>query len=214
MLDGLSVLAPVQCAGCGTPDRAVCPACSAHLGANPSQTATPAGLPVVSGLNYAGVARRVILALKEQGRTDAAAALADPFAGAVLAAVGTHAAGTVELVTPPSSRVARRRRGFDPVTVLLAAARLPPPSRVLRRTRRGEAQKALDRDHRASNAGGSLRATRPLTGRTFVLVDDVLTTGSTLDEAARAITEAGGVVVCGAVLAFTRLRSRSGGSRS
>jgi predicted amidophosphoribosyltransferase len=102
----------------------------------------------------------------------------------------------------PTSPAAYRRRGFDPVVLLLRRAGLHPV-RVLRHTRSTGRQKSLGVAERAANLHGALAARRPLTGRTFVLIDDVLTTGATLDEAARAIRAAGGTVELGVCLAFT-----------
>lgn len=206
-LDALAVLSPVQCAGCGAPDRGLCRACRASLAPHPHRLNTRGGLLVVSALEYDGVARRVILALKEQGRTDAAAALATALAAAIVAAAAAGVTGEVELVVPPPSRAGRRRRGFDPVRALLAHAGLPHPSPVLRRVRSTAAQKTLDREHRAANTVGALSARGSLKGRAFLVVDDVLTTGATLDETVRAISVAGGSVLVGAVVAFTPLRS-------
>jgi predicted amidophosphoribosyltransferase len=70
-------------------------------------------------------------------------------------------------------------------------------------------QKGLGRGARAKRVRGSMRA-RPLLlapdirGRPCILVDDVLTTGATLAEAARAVHQAGGVVMGAVVLAATR----------
>jgi predicted amidophosphoribosyltransferase len=51
-----------------------------------------------------------------------------------------------------------------------------------------------------------MAARRPLAGRRVLLVDDVVTTGATLAEAARAVRAAGGSVVGAATLASTPLR--------
>jgi predicted amidophosphoribosyltransferase len=67
-------------------------------------------------------------------------------------------------------------------------------------------QKSLAAGERAANREGYLRATRPLNGRRFVVVDDVQTTGATLAEAARAVRAAGGEVVAVATLAYTPRR--------
>jgi predicted amidophosphoribosyltransferase len=64
-------------------------------------------------------------------------------------------------------------------------------------------QKTLGSADRTSNVRDSMIAKRTLEGRRFVLVDDVLTTGATFAEAARALRAAGGEVVGGAALAFT-----------
>ena len=75
--------------------------------------------------------------------------------------------------------------------------------RVLVHTRQPERQKTLDRQARSANLVGSLRASHSLSARRFVIVDDVMTTGATLEEAARAIRSAGGEVVGAATLAHT-----------
>jgi predicted amidophosphoribosyltransferase len=80
---------------------------------------------------------------------------------------------------------------------------------VLAPARRSAEQKALSIRARAANREGSLRAVRRLDGRRFLLVDDVLTTGATLGEAARALRAAGGSVVGAATLAYTPRRSRT-----
>lgn len=205
ILDAWAVLFPVECAGCGSPDRGVCADCTAALIPMPVLRSTAGGLAVWSALEYAGVVRRILLALKEQERTDVAAQLAPPLAAAVATAAARASAGArspVELTTVPTSRAARRRRGYDPVALLARRAGLHTV-RVLRHTRTTASQKTLGVGDRAANLVGALAATGPLAGRSFLIIDDVLTTGATLDEAARAIRGAGGAVLGAATLAFT-----------
>ncbi|MEO7122477.1 MAG: hypothetical protein ABI400_05065, partial [Lacisediminihabitans sp.] len=126
LLDALAVLAPVDCAGCGAVDRALCSACRRHLTPHVLTRRLADGTLVFTGLDYEGVARRSILAFKRHGRTDVARALAVPLAAAVQSALETTSHGAVELVTVPSTRPAFRRRGYDPVALLLRKAALPP----------------------------------------------------------------------------------------
>jgi predicted amidophosphoribosyltransferase len=289
LLDALAVISPINCAGCGSPDRALCAVCRAAL--SPSVVARPlGGFTVYTALEYVGVVRASILALKENGRTDIARALAVPLRAALATAfdlatgMATEAANdpaprwapgaandpaphwatgaanvpvsdssartalgqagaldprsaprpgpVIELVSVPPSRAAWRRRGYDPVTLLCRSTRFSSAGfgsagigragfssarfgsagvpgiryshvKVLAPTRRTRSQKTLDETDRATNLAGSLRATRDLTGRCFVIVDDVLTTGATLVETHRAISAGGGQVICGVALAFT-----------
>jgi predicted amidophosphoribosyltransferase len=206
VLDALALLLPVECAGCGADDRGLCAICVSELQPSPTPRVTAGGLWVVTALRYEGRVRRVILALKEQHRTDLAVALSRPLAVAVRqsrASAHAQRPGTgLEIAVVPTSRSSYRRRGYDPVSVILRHTGYRPAA-VLRTSRRTASQKSLDSAARASNVHGAMVARRPLTGRIFVLVDDVLTTGATLDEAVRAIRAAGGEVAAAATIAFT-----------
>lgn len=200
-LDALAVVAPTECSGCGRPDRALCGRCRAALRPAVSRVDVPGVGAVWHALDYEGVARRVLLAFKDGGRTDAARALAVPLAAAIERALSRD---DVELVAVPSGRAAFRRRGYRPVELVLARARLRVAP-ALRNRRAVADQAGLDARARRENRTGSLRGRGRLDGRAFLVVDDILTTGSTLREAARALREAGGTVVGGAVVARTRL---------
>ncbi len=201
LLDALAVAFPVECAGCGSPDRALCVECRASLGGAAHRQRLADGTPVASALRYEGVARTVILDFKERGRTD----LARPLSRALRLAVESAAAGSpapVEVCPIPSTRSARRRRGYRPVEVLLRGCRFRA-AHVLALAAVTTQQKSLGRTGREENLHGSLRARFPLHGRRFIIVDDIMTTGATVSEAARAIRAHGGEVVAIATLAFT-----------
>ena len=197
--DARALLFPVECAGCALPDRALCDACLLTL----RPVVTPRsmeGFTAYTALRYESEVRRVILALKEEGRTDVARQLAIPFGAAV--AVATSANPGATLVRIPRGRNSYRSRGYDPLHLLLRKSRSgsAPGLAASRGTR---AQKSLGIDERRGNIAGSLVARWSFEGREVVLVDDVITTGATLAEAARAVSEAGGRVVGAASLAFT-----------
>jgi ComF family protein len=205
-LDALALLLPVECAGCGLPDRAVCAGCRAALRPEPSSRRLPDGTLVFSGLDYDGVVRAVILAFKEQGRADLARVLAPALAAAVTEAGGALDLGLdladAEVVAVPGSRRARRRRGFDPVSALVSRSGLDR-ARVFAPARQHTSQKTLSIDERARNLDGVFAVTAPVAGRRFLLVDDVVTTGATLAAAAAALRSAGAEVVAAAVVAST-----------
>lgn len=205
VLDAAAVLMPVQCAGCGAADRAVCDECRTALMPLP-HTVRRGGLEVVAGLEYAGIARRVIAAYKDGGRTDAARALV-PALGAALAGALTiaRARAAVELLVIPPTASSARARGYRPVDRVVALAGFRP-ARVLKHVGARLDQSGLDRDQRHVNLVGTLAVRRPLDGRNFVIIDDILTTGSTVAEAVRAVKTAGGEVIAGAVIAETPLR--------
>jgi ComF family protein len=212
LLDAWALVLPVDCAGCGARDRSLCAGCSEALAPRPDERRLVDGTPVVSALDYDGVVRRAILAFKEQGRTDVARRLAVPLAAAMAEAKAAAGVG-VEILPVPTSPAAYRRRGYDPVALLVRRAGLRPV-RELATTRRAAQQKKLAAVERSGNREGYLRAVRALDGRQFLLVDDVLTTGSTLVEASRAVRAGGGQVVAAATLAYTHKRVQHPGVHS
>ncbi|MFF2370101.1 ComF family protein [Agromyces sp. NPDC058110] len=252
--DAIATLLPVDCAGCGAPDRTVCPSCRAGVAGRRPALVARGDLRVHAGLEYAGAAAALIGAFKDGGRPDVARVLAPALASAVEAALaaanaeaeapaaaaaavrwadadadavavaragrrrsarsGRRVPPGVLIATIPSTAAARRARGYSPVPALLAACGLRATP-VLRLARDRDDQAGLGAEARAANARGGLVAPRRLDGRRYLLVDDVLTTGSTLREARRALVAAGASVVAVAVLAETPLRHsrRSGSSR-
>ena len=209
LADLLDLVLPRDCAGCGAPGRTLCRRCAAALTGPPlvhRPTPSPPGLPpVVAAATYDGVVRSLLLAHKERGRL----ALAGPLGAALAGAAAAHGGGVL-LVPVPSSPASVRARGHDHARRLAAVAgrRLGLRSAaVLAQARAVDDQAGLDTAARAANLAGALRARRRLDGLDVVVVDDVVTTGATLAEAARALGDAGACVRGAAVVASTVLRA-------
>lgn len=209
LLDALAVILPVTCAGCGHPDRSLCSPCRAELRRTSMHRGPAVNGTVVAALGYEGVVRRSILAFKEEGRTDVARALAEPLAFALDAALAgvPHAGSGIRLGLVPQGTASSAVRGYDPVRMLVRLATGRRPERMLRRRGRAvAAQKTLGVEERRRNLAGAFLVPRPLHGARVLLVDDVVTSGASLDEAARAVRAAGGSVVGAAVIAATPRR--------
>lgn len=80
---------------------------------------------------------------------------------------------------------------------------LPICQELLARTRPTPQQKLLDEKQRRRNLKGAFRAAPECKGRSIVLIDDVVTTGSTLSECARTLKKAGAYRVYAACVACT-----------
>jgi predicted amidophosphoribosyltransferase len=181
-------------------------------------------LPAFAAAAYDGVVRSALLEYKERGRLCLRRELGSRLAISVLAAaasmgsVGANASsGTALLLVPvPSAAPTRKARGHDPVAAMaqIAAAQLRAGDldvrrcRVLRQLRGVADQSGLDVGARHTNLAGALVVSRPrlVQGRRVIIVDDIVTTGATALEAARALTAAGAIVGAVACVAATQRR--------
>ncbi|MCK0111397.1 ComF family protein [Ornithinimicrobium sp. F0845] len=213
---------PTRCGGCDRQGMPWCADCGRALAGAPAPhrwmpTPAPPGLPVVwTALAYQGAVRAGLVNWKDNGRRDLARVLAPPLTEALLAALLACPDGRpVVLVPTPSARSNVRRRGDRPLQSLIrrALAALPPADRprvvpALRLARRVADQAGLDSQDRARNLAGAMtvapRFVQQVRGGCCVVVDDVITTGATLTEAARALSAAGATGVLAATVAATQ----------
>lgn len=213
--DAWAVLMPVECAGCQSYDRALCAECARSLIAAPTIQSTPQHVRVYAALRYEGTVRRVLLAFKNHHRTDQARPLSRALLVALrmalddLSAVNEQAGGPIQIVAVPTSKRAFRTRGYHPIAAVLRASGISHV-RALRVAKETGSQKLLNASQRAINVHGVFAATRWLGATRVIIVDDVLTTGATIDEAMRAISAAGGTVIAAVTIGFT---PRTGAAR-
>ena len=209
LLDAAALVAPVDCAGCGAPDRALCEACAAQLAPDPRtallDVAPGWSVPLAAGIAYAGAARAAVLALKEDGRTELARPLRAPLLAALALAYAQPGARGALLVPVPGSPSALGRRGFQPVELLARRAGLATTRALaLRPEPDAGSQKQRSLAERTRDRAEPV-VVRALDGRSVVLLDDVVTSGATLRAAARALARAGAAVVgCAAIAATPR----------
>jgi predicted amidophosphoribosyltransferase len=225
------LVVPVECAGCGTPDAALCEACRSLLDVPAVLVAAAVPVPVHACARYEGAVSSAVVAWKDRGRLDLTRPLAAALTTAVSAALDAGVPGPprapVVLVPVPSSPRAVRERGAD-VTALLAArvardlrrgGRRVRVVRALRQRRGVRDQAGLGAAGRAANLAGAL-AVRPRVlarlppGAVVVVVDDVVTTGASAAEACRTLGSAGFDVTGTAAVAWTPLRHAAGTSLS
>jgi ComF family protein len=153
---------------------------------------------------YAGRLREIVLRMKHSSGEGLAEVVGEFWAGSDEARLRALAADVV--VPVPLHWRRRWRRGYNQSEALARplAARLGLPLRPswLRRVRHTPEQKALSLAEKRENLRGAFRGRGAgPRGRAVLLVDDVLTTGSTAAEAARALRQAGARRVAVAVLA-------------
>lgn len=226
LLDALfDLLLGAQCPGCRRPGLGLCAACrgSLEITARPMRD-TPALGPRLLGRvycagAYGGPLRAMLTAHKDRGAWTLTGVLAGQLALAVDALLAVHlpagmgrGPAVVAIVPVPSSRRAVRERGFDHGLALARGAARRAGSRrrdgprlvavpALRRQHRVADQSGLGRAQRVANQHGSMRARAPGSTRMAVLCDDICTTGASLTEAERALSEAGWTVLGAAVVA-------------
>jgi ComF family protein len=214
-------LAPAQdcllCAAAGT-DDILCPACAADLPRPPRQSCPRCALPNASGelcghclakpphfdaalaaYRYDFPVDKLIQSFKYGHRLALGA-----YFGREIAALG--AALAADLIMPlPLHDDRLRLRGFNQALELARplaqARRLPIDTSSCRRVRDTPAQAGLAWHERLGNLRHAFACSADLSGSRIILIDDVMTTGASLDECARTLKLHGAVEVSALVLA-------------
>lgn len=198
-----------RCPVCGKAQRTVCRPCVDQFELVPAAEADElavVGLASLTSLfRYDETSSRLILAGKNGGRRD------------LLRWAGTHLAGVIErelaaadqidaVTWVPAHPEQRSTRGYDQGEVLARAVarQLSCRSRPLLSRRAGASRKGLPRIDRL--AGPAVEVSRSVSGA-VLLVDDVMTTGTSLERCAAALLDAGAEQVFGAVVAASTERS-------
>jgi predicted amidophosphoribosyltransferase len=216
----LAIVAPPACASCREPlargDELLCAGCLRALPWLRGWRCPRCGLPrhrhggcpaaraafprAWAPMAYDGPARALVQALKFRGAMPVAGVMAAQIAATL---PGELCRGVVVPVPPQPAR--RRSRGFDPAGVLARALaerlELPLECLLARHDRAGRQTRA-GRSARQAAGRIAVHATAA-PGAPVLLVDDVHTTGSTLDACARALTDAGGREIAAVTYART-----------
>ncbi|PSC05861.1 amidophosphoribosyltransferase [Alsobacter soli] len=233
----VNLVYPPSCASCGAATEEPHALCAACWGAAPwierpycERLGTPFGVDMGPGvvspaaisappvferaraaMRYDGVGRELVHRLKYGDRLDLA-----PMMGRWMARAGRELLAEADLIAPVPLHWTRlwRRRMNQAAALAAAVSRGSGPEvalDVLGRRRRTRSQVGLTRNERADNLQGAFVVPEAgkarLKGRRVLLVDDVLTTGSTANAASRVLLRAGAEAVD--VLTFARVCTAS-----
>ena len=190
-----------RCEACGDIARVLCVKCRTQLFA----MAQPECDAAVVAVAYESIARRLILNLKYHNRKQVVVVLAELLAQRVLQSVPNIATLCDVVTWAPTSKARVRRRGVDQSELLarrLAKEFGVPCRRLLIKTSTN-VQTGASRDQRLRGSEYSARKLR--VNSHVMVVDDVVTTGTTLRGAASALHKAGArQVTCVAVASAVR----------
>ncbi|HVE48726.1 MAG TPA: phosphoribosyltransferase family protein [Casimicrobiaceae bacterium] len=189
---------PVACPVCAMPQVTgnVCGSCLKR---------PPKFAHTIAAAAYAFPLDRLVQGLKYEHRLALAQPLADALAAAVLRAPSSYARPEA-IIALPLAPARQRTRGFNQaieIARIVARRTCVPLLRGLARNSAALAQASLPWSQRRRNVRGVFSCTIPLEGRHVAIVDDVMTTGATLDSAAGALLNAGAARVDAWVVART-----------
>lgn len=198
-----------SCAVCNaeTENGVFCPACRSSellLEAMPGLLNLDGA---VMGYKYSGTLKEMLHKLKFEGESKFLQPLAEE---AVFLAQAYGESGFDMVVSVPTDAARRKQRGFDIPESIFAGALAVKGAwqpQVLARIRATVPQYGLAPDKRRSNVCGCFAVQDDVRGKKILLVDDILTTGATLDEAAKTLKQAGAksvyaLTLCGSLENF------------
>ena len=190
--------------GCGRVDYHFCASCLNELLHFPLESQIASGEPLngqASTGSYDGILGRAIRAFKYNGATGLDKHLAERLQRAY---ERTH--WPIDLIIPVPLAVKRlEERGYNQSEMLGArmseACAIPGRSDFIRRIRETDQQARLSGEQRLANVRDAFEASDAVEGLAILLIDDVVSTGSTLNECARALKREGARAVYGLAVA-------------
>jgi ComF family protein len=218
---------PPQCAGCGRPGQRFCADCRSRLATLTPPFCDRCGYPVgqagrcrlcqtganalaaVAGIRSAAFLEGPLQKAVHQFKYRRDAILADSLAVLMLDAGPDNLPAGSLVVPVPLARERLAARGYNQAALLaqtwaeLRGLRMAPQGAL--RVRNTESQVGLSAQQRRANVAGAFAGEQRLVaGGPIILVDDVCTTGATLDACAAALLAAGATQVWGLTLARAR----------
>ena len=184
-----------------------CPECAAFRLPGEEHCCQPVGIPVVAFAPYGGEVRRRLRDLKYHGQRR----LARPL-GSLAAAVWENAGHTADCIVPVPLFAARAdRRGYNQSDLLADAVGrevgLPVLDKALVRVRDTAAQHSLSPEQRRLNVAGAFAGGPDIggvIGRRVLLLDDIITTGATMQSCADVLLGYGAAEIYGLAVAGKR----------
>ncbi len=206
----LSFIAPAACVSCGNPlnnnEKVICRECfqkiptlsEDFLENLKNEIATPYFDDLIVRFEFSPIFQQLIHLLKYEHFTSVATILAQSLAEFIPL--------NFDLVTAvPLNAVRLKERGYNQSALLAQnlsqITRIPFDDTILKRVRNTPSQTKLSRSQRQENVKNAFMAIGDLEGKRILLVDDVITTGSTLNECARVLKIAGASKITIAALA-------------
>ena len=209
---------PTRCVGCELPGELLCDACRAQLPCIEQAWACPMcgapfgyltctackcdwNLSVLCTLSYEGLGSRIPTLLKDAHELRLAYLMAELMAQ-TFNTTQLKSCSLDAICFVPATEAAYRRRGFDHMQLVAEALSrelsLPVTDVLLRAP--AQDQRLLTREERQSNLKDSVQVLADVFDATLLLIDDVVTTGASMQACAHALYEAGAQSVKGLAL--------------
>lgn len=156
-------------------------------------------------LIYDKVSRRLIIKIKRKGDHATAKRICQ-----LLAFKYQNLFSDADLIVPvPSHWTRLLKRGYNPPAIIASKIshflKIPFRTDVLKRVLKTQYQKNKSFEERLENVNGAFLCKKDLSGKKIILVDDVLTTGATLNECAKTLKSANAEKVFGLTIASTAI---------
>ena len=184
----LDVFLPTTCLLCKKLGQRICAVCQGEVGISP-RIVRRGSMVGFAATDYSDTAKLILRSFKELGESE----LASVLGSAMLPLLGCFSKSPALLVPIPSNAGSLRERGFNPAELLAREIAIRSNglrwANVLQRTRQTADQSKLDPQARRLNQRDSMRARAG--SSEVILIDDVITTGSTLNEARQVLEKAG-----------------------